>query len=474
MKYSTPDLGGLYNRAAQYHRPDRNPIVVIPGLMGSTLEDSESGTVVWGAFTGQTAKPGKPEGARLIAHPMSRGVPLEQLRDEVVATRVLDKVKVKLLGLPLHLKAYFQLLGTLGAGGYRDEDLGVLGGIDYGEGHFTCFQFPYDWRRDLAENARLLHEFLLEKQVYVQGEVDERFGIAGAEVKFDLVTHSLGGLVARYYLRYGTADVGMEGELPQISWAGADLVERAVLVAPPNGGTVEAVKILVDGRSFGGPFVPNYPAALLGTFPVGYQMLPRPRTDAVVIAGTRHEPVGDLFDPELWQRFQWGLADPQQDELLQWLLPGVDDAAERRAIALDHQAKALHRARRITRALDQPATPPPGLDLYLVAGDSEPTPSRLAVVTEEGKSRGRIRVIDHGPGDGTVLRSSALLDQRADDASWQPVLDSPISWTQSLFLFQDHLGLTKDRAFTDNVLFWLLEEPRRHREITAGGLADRP
>jgi hypothetical protein len=30
-----------------------------------------------------------------------------------------------------------------------------------------------------------------------------------------------------------------------------------------------------------------------------------------------------------------------------------------------------------------------------------------------------------------------------------------------MFLFSDHLGLTKDPAFTDNVLYLLLEDPRR-------------
>jgi len=30
-----------------------------------------------------------------------------------------------------------------------------------------------------------------------------------------------------------------------------------------------------------------------------------------------------------------------------------------------------------------------------------------------------------------------------------------------LFLFRDHLGLTQDPAFIDNLLYLLLEEPRR-------------
>ena len=62
-------------------------------------------------------------------------------------------------------------------------------------------------------------------------------------------------------------------------------------------------------------------------------------------------------------------------------------------------------------------------------------------------------------GDGTVLRSSALLDERPGRA-WQPRLSSPIDFHSVLLLPDDHLGLTQNRVFRDNVLFWLLEEPR--------------
>ena len=62
-----------------------------------------------------------------------------------------------------------------------------------------------------------------------------------------------------------------------------------------------------------------------------------------------------------------------------------------------------------------------------------------------------------------MLRSSALLDERLD-GDWQPTLRSPIPWSDVLFLFEDHLGLTRDPTFTDNLLYWLLEDPRRNRE----------
>jgi hypothetical protein len=47
---------------------------------------------------------------------------------------------------------------------------------------------------------------------------------------------------------------------------------------------------------------------------------------------------------------------------------------------------------------------------------------------------------------------------------------TPIDWTHVSFIFRDHLGLTEDAAFTDNLLYVLLEQPERPR---ADGRGDR-
>lgn len=90
-KAMAPDLGDLYNRPARYHDARRNPVIVIPGLLGSKLEDTKSRRVVWGAFTGEYANPAKPEGARLVALPMREGTALTELRDNVIPRGVLEK-----------------------------------------------------------------------------------------------------------------------------------------------------------------------------------------------------------------------------------------------------------------------------------------------------------------------------------------------------------------------------------------------
>ena len=72
---------------------------------------------------------------------------------------------------------------------------------------------------------------------------------------------------------------------------------------------------------------------------------------------------------------------------------------------------------------------------------------------------GQINIIEHAPGDGVVLRQSALMDER-EEKKLGNRLTSPIGWNQVLFIFSDHLGMTKDPAFVDNILYFLLESPR--------------
>jgi len=452
-KKREPDIAGLYTRAAQDHGIDRNPVIVIPGILGSRLLDEPSQTLVWGAFGGSAANPQKPDGARLLALPMVEGSALADLRDEVYPDGVLERLDVRLMGIHLSLQAYVNVMRTLGAGGYRDESVHALG-IDYGEDHFTCFQFPYDWRRDLPETAARLHEFILEKRAYVQQEFETRYGVSDFDVKFDLVAHSMGGLLARYYLRYGAADLPEDGSIQPPTWAGSDYVEKLVLLGTPNAGSADALIDLEEGRKFG-PMIPRYESAILGTMPAVYQLLPRDRHGVLVDATDPSQELEGIYDPEFWQRMGWGLADPDQDHVLQMLLPAIEDPDERRRIALDHQGKALRRARQFAEAMDLPVSSPESVQIFLVAGDAEPTDAVMAVDQQSGE----LEVFEKGPGDGTVLRSSALMDERTG-AEWSPHLLTPIDWAQVTFLFSDHLGMTKDPAFADNVLYYLLESPK--------------
>ncbi len=444
------DVAAIYGDAARSESSRRRPVIVIPGILGSNLVQQDTGRIVWGAFSGTYADPLTSDGAQLIALPMVGG-DLNELTDDVIPNGALDRVKLKVLGLPLELNAYHSLLHTLGVGGFRDQQLAEVGAIDYGDKHFTCFQFGYDWRRSNAENAARLMRYIKEKRAFVQNQFEREFGPGDYDVKFNIVAHSMGGLLTRYFLRYGDAPLPLDGSMPELTWAGAKYVGQAIMVGTPNAGSVLALKQLIEG-THPAPVVSPYAAAILGTMPAVYELMPRARHGTIYENGADGSRVVDLTDPKVWEKYQWGMYDPKQDETLKVLLPEVSQASERRGIATAHLAKCLRNARQFTAALDKPATPPAHLRLVLYAGDALETPSALTVNSRTG----RVSVCKTAPGDGTVARYSALMDER-HGRPYEPRLQSPVAWDQVTFFFEDHLGLTKAQHFHDNVLFQLLE-----------------
>jgi len=442
------DLAAIYNTPAQEIGEARTPVVVIPGILGSRLENRTTGQKVWGAFTYGAADADTAKGAREIALPMEMGVPLGELRDDVFSPGVLDLLVADVTPFRrIRIGAYVDILTTLAVGEYRDEELGNSGAVNYGGLHYTCFQYGYDWRRDISENAAELHQRILEGQQQVR----EGRGLPADEhVKVDVVAHSMGGLVLRYYLRYGPAPLADDGSLPELTWAGAKNVRKAILIGTPNAGSAKAIEQLVEGLNLN-PLFPNYRPVLLGTMPAIYQLLPRTRHERVVDAETG-EPV-DLLSVTTWEKYGWGMADPKADKVLRWLLPEIESAEERRAIGMEHLTKCLARADQLFRALDIPASPPEGTEILIFIGDSEVTPGVLSV-----DARGRLAVLERVPGDGTVSRASALMDER-QAMEYSVGLDSPIDWHRVQFVSADHLGLTRSHDFVNNILYQLLEEP---------------
>jgi len=445
----SPDFNELYARAAMQSAAERNPVIVIPGILGSRLIDKASGTPIWGAFEGNFADPATAEGARMTAITMQPGVPLPMLEEHADVDGALEKIRGKVLGLPVELSAYNEIILTLGAGGYTGELIGSNKIIDYGVNALsTCFQFPYDWRRSIPENAKKLDEFIGAVLRYAQRE-------AGCDhnVKIDIVAHSMGGILARYYMRYGGDPAPAAAASPV--FMGSRHIEHLVIVGTPNAGSLESLRKLKIGMPKT-PLTPWYSPQILGSFPSMYQILPRGRHGHVwVKEDNQTRRVDDVLDFELWERMGWGLADPSADDELVKLLPGEDTMAKRRAVAMDHLVKCLIEAKLVQRALDMPAPAPPGLKTILFAGDAKPTPSKGLV----GIGSEDVEYVEHAPGDGTVLRTSALLDERAGQ-KWSPRVQTPIDWSQVTFLHTDHMGLTRSPTFTDNLLYLLLERPR--------------
>ncbi len=444
-----PDLGRIYNTSAQNIGDQRTPVCVIPGIMGSKLE-SEGGQKVWGAFTFGSADTDTPKGARALALPMEYGTPLVSLRDDVLPTEVLDVVVADVaIFRGLEFGAYVDILKTLAAGQYRDQSLGSSGAVDYGGLHYTCFQCAYDWRRDVSEQAVALHEKIVEAQ---QAARVVRKLPQGAPIKVDIVAHSMGGMVLRYYLLYGPHALPTDGSRPPVTWEGAQNISRAIVIGTPHAGSIIALEQLVDGLDLN-PIFPNYRPAIIGTMPALYGLLTRPRHARVV--DTSGATV-DLYDPAVWQHYRWGIANEgvKTDRILKWLLPEAASREERHSIAIDHLKKCLAKAKQLHEALDVAAPVPPGLTLHLFAGDAIDTPEVITV-----SETGEIEITSTGPGDGTVTRDSALMDERIG-GEWRTGLQSPIPWASIQFISADHLGLTASPDFADNALFLLLEAPK--------------
>lgn len=287
----------------------------------------------------------------------------------------------------------------------------------------------------------------------MESELETRYGII-REVTFDIVAHSMGGLIGRYYLRHGDKGLDEIADLDNPGWEGAKYIENLIVIGTPNAGSVNALDSLINGKDFG-LFLEKYEAAILGTWPSLYQLLTRTRHRRVLDNNGDNL---DLYNPETWRDLKLGLMNPNQKKMLAILLPGVFDPDERNEIAYDYLKHWLERAALFHKAIDAVATPPDGVRLYLIAGDAIPTADTYTI----NSTTGVVEKVIMSNGDGTVTRPSALMDER-QGGEWKPYVVSPIRWTNVMFIFSDHIGLTEAPSFSDNVLFILLEKPsHRH------------
>jgi hypothetical protein len=441
-------VGVIEKKQRAYQGVFRNPVIIVHGFLGANLVDSKTDQNVWGEFTGMDGFSISNERMRQLAVPMLKGVPLSGLVDNTVPAGMLDKVTVKILGVELTQNAYINLIDVLKTGGYQPEGQPLLPGRNFN----TLFQFAYDWRRDLVWNAKKFHQFIEEKRKYIKKQYKVMYGIPDYDVHFDVIGHSMGGLLTRYYLRYGTADLPSEGKFAKLTWAGSKYIERLIILGTPNAGYLDTLIEMINGRD-----IPPFPPALLGTWVTYYEMMPVLSRHSVVMKGTK-KPI-DIFDIETWKKYNWGLADPSQVENLKILLPDVKDDNERREIALDHLGKCLNRAKLFTEVMAQPANPPDGVKLYLVLGNAFKTTRRAEVDPATGK----LTVTEYAPGDGKVTVASALFDRRAG-GEWTPFFTSPIDWDSIIQLRAAHMGITTAYPFKDNILFLLNAVPTERQK----------
>ncbi|MEL7450426.1 MAG: hypothetical protein AAFN78_14535 [Pseudomonadota bacterium] len=426
-----PDLERLYR--FETTSATQPPVVFIHGFMGSKLRDAETGEVLW---------------------PLQRGVDPERLALTIDADSLMPAAgpveAFELSGDEANLALDPEIFGVLErAGGYTLTEAGEP--VDENARHY--YTFLYDWRQDMAQSAAQLAEFIAQL----------RRDHNDPDLKVDLVAHGTGGLVARWYLRYGTQDVQDANEfLPTME--GTEAVRRTILLGTPNLGTIKSVTAAIYGLNERG--LTDKPRLLmpevLATMPALYQRFPHP------VLGWLTNPDGDILDIDvyeasLWRTFGWSVFDDKAaDRVIE------QDGDDGLMLLQAYFARQIERARRFAWAL---SVPPRGntIDYVVFGGACAATPTKLLIEAHDDRNVLRlypddiaepVNGIDYErlmlePGDGTTPKSSLLARQALDPRVPQhKYLYLPVDY--ALFLCEEHNLLTGNLYFHDNLLHALL------------------
>ncbi|MGH9754666.1 MAG: esterase/lipase family protein [Blastocatellia bacterium] len=460
LKASRPNLPAIFPGPIAAKQRGKPPIIIIPGVTGSELADRTTGKKLWPDLF--------PEDKEALALPIT-STTLSENRDDVVASRVIESAQ--LVKFIPEIGVYGALLKALeNQGGYRRGDIDAPapdGDRD------TYYLFAYDWRRDNVESARKLAEKI--------AEIKRRTN--RPDLRFDILSHSMGGLIARYFAMYGDADVLAQPQQPHPDWRGAQSIGRLALFGTPNAGSMDALRSLIYGYSITEANKPrinlfkSLGRTTIFTMPSVYQLLPR--RESARFYDAKLDPIKiDLYDVETWKRYRWSAAfNPEiaKRELKSSIekfgeSEGPPAAAKTLALRAAYLEAVLKRAVSFHDALDAASAPPETLRLHLVGGDCEPTVAGALIVDVKGETRTLFhpRHIPRQlreeafnklfiPGDGRVTRQSLFgltFDLESPNAEITQIMKQTPSYT--LFGCETHGDLPINPTILDNLLTWLL------------------
>ena len=436
-----PDLRRLY--ASGMERARVPPVIIIPGILGSRLRQRSSGHELW---------PGSIYNVLFSAQSLALNIDPETLEPRADDVEAYDLFR-GLLGSDF----YGAIIDTLERqGGYVRGQPGRA--ADAGTRRY--YAFPYDWRQDNVVTARKLDALI--------DQIRRDYG--DPRLKVDIVAHSMGGLITRYYIQYGATDVLDGNEFPA-NFAGADKIRTAILLGTPNLGSVNVLHSLLVGHQVGWQAIPT---EALATMPSVYELLPHPVTNWIVdIKGRPLE--RDLFFVGTWIAYQWSVFDPVVEKRVKARFPSAAEGQQYVSLLHDYFAKRIERARRFVWSLTYNAAQNAPVRLVVFGGDCTLTPARVVVERELGSApdgHAVVRLLPNAiqtpepgvdysrlmlePGDGEVTKPSLLARQSLDPTvSRSDDVFFPLAY--AFFLCVDHEHLTGNINFQDNLLNVLLE-----------------
>lgn len=359
----------------------KNPVIVIPGIMGSKLVDS-TGETVW-----FKPKRNKADDLRL---PMTSPI-LAKNRDGIRAEDIIREVHIPILP---DLEVYRSVLDALKGRGYTEAKWSNPKPAD------VFYVFPYDWRRDNVESAHML----------VRRMVELKRKLKRPGLKFDIICHSMGGLIARYAAMYGLADLKPEGVTPVPNWSGAAHMEKFLMFGTPNQGSFGSFEALLNGYGLWAgrkvPFFDNLRNDEVFAIPSSFQLMPHQETARFFDENLQPLKV-DIYDPKTWLKYGWGalnepkfLSKLKDAERLARKDPeikpekldkdaGLDDRLLSRttyAQVYAYFASALSRAKRFHKALNVPVAKLP-FEMHAYGGNCDETLDGAVLVFDEKKKR---------------------------------------------------------------------------------------
>ena len=447
----TPNLARVFAEAKA--RKGKRPVIVIPGILGTELINSKTGEKDWPSLFRSEG-----DGSSL---PMSPD--LAANRDDLVPGDIVDALRLGKV-LP-EVNVYRDLLVALHE--YAGYEPGKWDAPPANGDSDTYYVFAYDWRRDNVENAReLSRRLVLLKQK-----------LNRPDLRFNIIAHSMGGLVARYAAMYGDKDLP-PGESPPVpDWSGAAHIEKILLLGVPNQGSADAFATLLYGYSITEglrrriPLLNKLTAEDAITSPALFQVLPHP--NAVRFLDQELQPLTiDLYDPAIWKTYGWSVInDPDYRKKYANGVVGTAEPRdpETRLKNLDlYFSAVLNRAKRFHQALDAPSNSSPVV-LLALGGDCEETLSAPVILrdkkgkwvtlirprefrTPTGKKIGKREATEamYAPGDGRVTRRSLL----GEDANRH----STLNVTYAVFGCDLHGQLQRNKILQDNALTALVGE----------------